>query len=327
MIRLPAEWEPQEVLLFALPHENTDWAPYLDEILTSYKTLIQTAAQFQACLVLCADVDAAEKWYGEANNVTFVQIPTDDTWIRDFGPIDVQIDGRFVAHDFIFNAWGDKFGASNDNLANRALYDQGILQGLRKQIDMVLEGGSIESNGEGVMLTTTACLLNENRNPELSQMTIENSLKELFGLTKVLWLNNGHLRGDDTDAHIDTLARFITKDTIAYVSCDDKDDEHYAPLRAMEEELEKTGYTLLPMPLPKAIYYDGVRLPATYANFIFVNGGLIVPTYNQSTDAQVLASLQKALPQLQIVGVDAQIFIRQNGSLHCATINRFKGIR
>lgn len=327
MTRLPAEWERQEYLLFALPHTDTDWAPYLSDILESYKVLIKTAASFQACLVLCQNREAAKAWYGTTYNVTFVEIPTDDTWIRDFGPIDIMIKQELIAHDFLFNAWGEKYGASKDNLVNELLYKEDILEGELKQVDLVLEGGSIDSNGEGVMLSTKSCLFNENRNPHVTHTVIEDTLKEIMCLSKIIWLEHGHLEGDDTDAHIDTLARFIDTNTIAYVACDDPTDSHYEALKKMEEELKETGYNLIPLPLPKPIYFDGKRLPATYANFIFVNDGIIVPTYNQPTDQAVLKTFQEAFPERKVVGVDATVFIRQNGSLHCATMNRFKGLR
>ena len=327
MIRLPAEWEKQEVLLLTFPHKKSDWLPYLEEIQESYVSLLEASCKFQPCILLCDNVDNAKEKLGHIENLTLVHVNCDDTWIRDYGPIDVFEDGKVKAYDFTFNAWGDKFGSSLDNLATRELFKQGILKGERSEQEFILEGGSIDSNGDGVLLTTTTCLLNKNRNAHLSKEQIESKIKELLGLKKIIWLENGHLSGDDTDAHVDTLARFLDKNTIAYVTCKDKNDEHYEPLLKMEEELKATGFDLVGLPLPEAIFYDGERLPATYANFIFVNDAVIVPTYNQKSDEEVLQTFKDFFPNRKIVGVDARVFIRQHGSLHCASMNVYKSER
>ncbi|MDR1460956.1 MAG: agmatine deiminase family protein [Campylobacteraceae bacterium] len=327
MKRLFAEWEKQEALLFALPHENTDWKRYLDEILHSYREFILAVSKFQNCFVLCADTKKAKTLLCEIENVTFFEVSTNDTWIRDFGAIDIKSDSEIISYDFTFNAWGGKFDASLDNLVNKTLYGDNKLQGKLLDVPLILEGGSIDSNGEGVMLTTKKCLLEEHRNPQLSFSKIDTKLKELFGLKKIIWLENGYLKGDDTDSHVDTLARFIKPDTIAYTTCEDEKDEHFLELKKMEEELKNTGFNLLPLPLPKPIFYNNFRLPATYANFVFINGALIVPTYNDESDDRVLNSLKNALPNHEIIGVDARVFIREHGSLHCATMNRYDGNR
>ena len=196
-----------------------------------------------------------------------------------------------------------------------------------RSIDLVLEGGSIDFNGLGTLLTTQKCLLNDNRNSHLNKEQIEARLKELFGLGRVIWLKNGFIKGDDTDSHVDTLARFITHDTIAYASCDDPNDEHFEELAAMKKELENTGFKLVPLPLPKAKFYGDKRLGCTYANFIFINGAVIVPTYNDDNDKIVLERLAQELPNHKIIGVDSLVFVRQNGSLHCSSQNRFVGAR
>ena len=191
----------------------------------------------------------------------------------------------------------------------------------------MLEGGSIDFNGCGTLLTTEKCLLNDNRNSHLNKDQIEARLKELFGLDRVIWLKNGFIKGDDTDSHVDTLARFIAADTIAYASCDDPADEHFKELNAMKKELENTGFKLVPLPLPKAKFYGGKRLGCTYANFIFINGAVIVPTYNDDNDKIALERLAQQLPNHKIIGVDSLVFVRQNGSLHCSSQNRFLGAR
>ncbi|HEC1790830.1 TPA: agmatine deiminase family protein [Campylobacter lari] len=320
-----AEWQKQELLLLSLPHENSDWKPYLEEILQSYEEFVKAVANFQKVLLIAPSEKDFQR-FKHIKNVDFFKCDTNDTWIRDFGAIDVLEDDKTIGLDFIFNAWGDKFQSTLDNAVNSKLFAQ-KLSGKLEKIDLILEGGSIDFNGQGVMLTTSACLLNENRNSHLNKEQIEAKLKEIFGLKQIVWLNHGYIKGDDTDHHIDTLARFINEKTIAYCVCKDENDEHYKPLKAMEGELKKTGFDLLELPLPKPLYFEGKRLGATYANFVFVNGGLIVPTYNDENDALVLENLQKACKDRKVVGVDARVFLRQNGSLHCSCQNRYEGQR
>ncbi|MCI6989747.1 MAG: agmatine deiminase family protein [Campylobacter sp.] len=319
-----AEWEKQRSLLVALPHENTDWKPYLNEILNSYKDFIRTASRFQKVSVIAYDRDFASKFLSEIKNIEIYQIPTNDTWIRDYGFIDAKDEKQKISYDFRFNAWGGKFQSSLDNAVNDELFRLKNITNFKK-IDMILEGGSVDFNGDGVMLTTTKCLLNDNRNSDLSRAEIEANLSELFGLKQIIWLENGFIKGDDTDSHIDTLARFITPDTIAFSGCDDESDLHYAELKNMESELKQTGFNFLKLPISRPVMFEGKRLPATYANFVFVNGGLIVPLYgDKKADEYALNSLKKALPNLEVVGVDARVFIRQNGSLHCSCQNEFE---
>ncbi|EAI5560712.1 agmatine deiminase family protein [Campylobacter lari] len=320
-----AEWQKQELLLLSLPHENSDWKPYLEEILQSYEEFVKAVANFQKVLLIAPSEKDFQR-FKHIKNVDFFKCDTNDTWIRDFGAIDVCEDDKLIGLDFTFNAWGDKFQSTLDNAVNSKLFAQ-KLPGKLEKIDFILEGGSIDFNGQGIMLTTSACLLNENRNSHLNKEQIEAKLKEIFGLNQIIWLNHGYIKGDDTDHHIDTLARFINEETIAYCVCKDENDEHYAPLKAMEEELKKTRFDLLELPLPKPLYFEDKRLGATYANFVFVNGGLIVPTYNDENDALVLENLQKTCKDRKVVGVDARVFLRQNGSLHCSCQNRYEGQR
>jgi agmatine/peptidylarginine deiminase len=319
MKRLFAEWEKQSSLLLALPHEKTDWLPYLDEILLSYKEFIKAASLYEHCTVLCADKKKAEKLLDGIKNVTLVELPTNDTWIRDFGAIDVEEDSRVISYDFTFNAWGGKFDASLDNMVNEKLYEKNRLI----KIPLVFEGGSLDNNGAGVGLTTSKCLLEENRNPHMTKDEIDAKLKELFGFKRVIWLENGFLKGDDTDSHVDMLARFIKEDMIAYSICEDEKDEHFEELKNMEKELKSTGFKLLPLPLPKPMFYKNERLPASYANFVFVNGAVLLPVYHDGNDEKVKKLLSGALPHHDIIGIDARVFIRQHGSLHCASINKF----
>lgn len=320
MIKSIPEWSEQECLMLALPHQKTDWKPYLNEILQAYKEFITTVSAFQKVLLIAPDKKNFQAFL-HIKNVDFFECPTNDTWIRDFGAIDVLEDEKVRALDFTFNAWGNKFQSSLDNAVNSKLFKEKFKEELQK-IDFILEGGSIDFNGKDVLLTTTKCLLN--RNFHLSQSQIDERLKEIFGLKHIIWLENGLIKGDDTDCHIDTLARFINEKTIAFCVCEDEKDEHYLALKKMKKELEKTGFDLLELPLPKPLFYERRRLGATYANFVFVNNALIVPFYADANDEKVRQRLQKILPKHKVVGVDARVFLRQNGSLHCSCQNRFK---
>ncbi|QPH97841.1 agmatine deiminase family protein [Campylobacter concisus] len=320
-MRAYAEWEEQELLFLSLPHSKSDWEPYLEEILAGYEELVAAVTPYEKVVLICPD-EANFDRFKKFKNVEFVKLETDDTWIRDYGMIDVCTKDGVKSYDFKFNAWGGKFKSSKDDAINLELAK--IYKTKLEPVDMILEGGSVEFNGDGVLLTTSKCLLNENRNKALSKEQIEEKLKSLFGLKRIIWLENGFIRGDDTDSHIDTLARFITPDTIAYVACEDESDEHFDELKRMEDELKKTGFKLLALPLPKPKFYDGKRLGCTYANFIFINGALIVPTYNDENDEKVLNLLAQALPDRKIIGVNSLVFVRQNGSLHCSSQNRYK---
>jgi len=312
--RWPAEWEPQDAVLLAWPHENTDWSPVLQQAQVTFSNIIQAIERFQRVILVGPNA---------------YNLPTNDTWARDFGPITIEENGKPVLLDFTFNGWGGKFPADRDNAVNRSLHKQGAF-GITpmRSIDLILEGGSIESDGEGTLLTTAACLLNPNRNPQLSRDQIEQRLKEELGVHTILWLENGSLAGDDTDAHIDTLARLCPDKTIVYVACDDPDDEHFEDLKAMELELmELQGYRLLPLPWPSAKYdEEGQRLPATYANYLVINGAVLVPTYNDPSDAAALDVVQKAFPGREIIGIDCSTLILQHGSLHCVTMQIPKGV-
>lgn len=322
-MRAFGEWEEQSALLLALPNKNTDWAPYLKEILDSYYELITAASKYQKIILLAKDTKENSRF--KMPNVEFAPVDVNDTWIRDYGVICADDGSGVRYYDFCFDAWGGKFESVLDNAANEELFRLGALKGKRYEIPLVLEGGSVDFNGSGVMLTTTECLLNANRGSRDKQ-NLEFQLKELFGLEQIIWLENGEILGDDTDSHVDTLARFIDPHTIAYAACDDKADPHYLPLSKMKSELEKTGFDLVPLPLPKPVMFENRRLGATYANFIFINDALIVPTYgDKKADETALNALAKHVKNRDIIPIDARVFIRQNGSLHCSSQNIYKG--
>ncbi len=243
-------------------------------------------------------------------------------------------DGEKYVYDFVFNGWGLKFAANLDNRITRNIFDQGAFRDDVMGVDMrpfVLEGGSIDSDGQGTLLTTSRCLCSVNRNEYLERGEIEGELKSAFGLDRVLWLEHGDIIGDDTDGHIDTLARFCSPDTIAYVSCTDPHDEGYGELALMEEELrtfrkkDGTPYSLVPLPAPKPLYLDGYRLPASYANFLIVNGGVLIPGVGRPDDEIARERLQSAFPGREAVVIDCTALLSGHGSLHCITMNYPEG--
>jgi len=323
-IRIPAEWEEQEALIVVFPPKQSDWVHSIEEIHKTYLEFITKIARFQKCLVVCEDKKALANLLPTLQNIELIEMPTNDTWIRDFGGINIYKNHKRRTYDFIFNAWGNKFEASLDNSITKQLFEEGYLEGKFKSFDFVLEGGSIDSNGNGVMLSTAYCLYEQNRNAHLSKKQIKKTLIELFGLKELIVLENGALMGDDTDSHIDTLARFINKKTIAYVKCYDKKDEHYKELRKMEKELQKTEFNLLPLPLPSAKYFNNHRIPATYMNFVLINNAVLVPTYSDPYDKEVLAIFERCFPEREVVGIESSILIREHGSLHCASMNIYK---
>ncbi len=327
--RLPAEWEPQSAVQLTFPHKNTDWADVLDVVLPCFIQIAKTISRFQQVLIVCSDIlETRELFKGsESSNIVFVEAPSNDTWARDHGGITVEENGKPIMLDFVFNGWGLKFPADKDNLITRHLYNKGVFHCEILHGGIVLEGGALESDGMGTLLTTTECMLSPNRNPHLSREEIEIKLKNCFGLKRVLWLENGYLAGDDTDSHIDTLARFCSADTIAYIKCPDPEDEHFEALQKMEAELghfktlDGKPYRLVPLPWPEPCYDEtGSRLPATYANFLIINNAVLVPTYQVPQDEEALQIFKIIFPDREIIGINCRPLILQHGSLHCVTM-------
>tara|TARA_B100000700_G_scaffold28456_2_gene27326 strand:- start:91589 stop:92713 length:1125 start_codon:yes stop_codon:yes gene_type:complete len=338
--RLFPEWHPQDAVQLTWPGADSDWAPMLSRIEATLERMVTAIARYQRVLISVADTatrarltDTFAHLGVPAPRLRFCVVPSDDSWARDHGPIGIERDGRLTLLDYRFTGWGGKFPAARDDALNRSLAAQSVFAAPLESRALVLEGGAIESDGEGTLLTTEACLLNQNRNPELDRAAIEARLREDFGVTRVLWLAHGHLEGDDTDSHVDTLARFCDPQTIAYVRCDDPDDAHYAALCAMQDELKAlrqadgTPYRLIPLPWPRPCFdpEDGHRLPATYANFLIINGAVLVPVYGDAADSTALAALASAFPDRDLVPIDCREVIRQHGSLHCLTMQLPKG--
>lgn len=307
--RLPAEWEPQWGVQLTWPHARTDWAPMLDEITATYEEMAREIRKREELLIV-----------GE---------PSNDTWARDHGFITlVDDEGHARLLDFKFNGWGEKFAAELDNAINRRIYDEGKIKGEYVDcLDFVLEGGSIESDGKGTIFTTTGCLLAPHRNQPMTKAQIEERLKQELHAERILWIDHGNLVGDDTDGHIDTLVRICPDDTLLYMGAGEPYDEQYEELRLMEEQLKTfrtldgKPYRLMKLPMPKAIIFEGERLPATYANFLVINGAVLVPTYDQTDlDAEAMRVIGETFPGREIVGIDCRSIIKQHGSLHCCTM-------
>lgn len=330
-IQLPAEWSQQSAVLLTWPHQQTDWAPLLDEVIPCFVEIAKEIIKREKLIIVCNYAHDVKAALGniDYSKIIFREIPSNDTWARDHGPISVLVNETPYILDFTFNGWGLKFPANYDNQINRQLYDSGTFNtgvGYQNMMHMILEGGSIESDGAGTIMTTSECLLSVNRNEYKSRTEIEDYLKMLFDAKKILWLNYGYLSGDDTDSHIDTLARFCDTETIAYVQCTDDSDEHYEELTKMEEELktfttqEGKFYNLIPLPMAEAVYDEEERLPATYANFLIINDAVLMPTYNSHLDEVAKMALQKAFPGREIIGINCLPLIKQHGSLHCVTM-------
>lgn len=366
--RLPAEWEPQRFVQIAWPHAQTDWHPYLASAEECYCNMAREVSKREDLIIVTPEPEHVHAMLMQTEGVDMdrihlLEIPTNDTWARDHAfltletlgtsePLETlepfkpsehfETSGALTLADFCFNGWGQKFASDQDNQINKRAFAW-LSSNLKGQINyadyrrIVLEGGSVESDGQGTILTTTSCLMAPNRNYYIAKEEAEQMLCQTLGAKRVLWLDNSWLDGDDTDGHIDTVARLCPDDTIVYVKCYDTADEHYTCLSAMEQELqamrtaEGKPYRLLPVPLPAPIcegdFADFVeeekeqRLPATYANFLIVNGAVLMPTYRQpDNDEKAKNVLQQAFPYREIVGIDCSVLIRQHGSLHCITM-------
>ena len=329
MRRFPAEWERQQCVMMSFPHEETDWAAGgLTQALTPFIRIAQAIAYTEPVYIICKERTAIMQHFCSTHNLTFIEIPTNDTWIRDYGLITVFEKEERRLLDFSFDGWGGKFEASLDNSVNQTLHQRGYLGTTPlEQIDLVLEGGSIESDGAGTLLSTSACLCNPNRNGGLTKSEVEAHLKMHLGAQRILWLDHGYLAGDDTDSHIDMLARFVNRETIVYVTCDDSTDEHYTALKEMERQLrsfrttEGKPYTLEPLPMCSAKYNtEGRRLPASYANFLITNEALLYPTYGDQNDKYAGGIFKKQFPGKEIIPINCLKLIEQGGSLHCSTM-------
>lgn len=337
--RLPAEWEEQSGVQLTWPHSDTEWYQ-LDKVLECYVDILYNILRFEPVMIVTrniaearADIESIASDKGlqiDYGRIMFYEAPLNDTWARDHGAISVYGEnGEKYVFDFVFNGWGLKFASDLDNQITKTVFSQDAFEDDVTGVDMrpfVLEGGSIDSDGCGTLLTTTECLCSVNRNEYLDKAEIEAELKTAFGLDRVLWIDNGHIIGDDTDSHVDTLARFCSPDTIAYVHCDNINDPQYEEFSSMMLQLqsfrtpEGKPYRLIPLPFADALYLDGYRLPATYANFLIVNGGVLVPGTGSPKDEEARKRLQEAFPDREVVVIDCKALLSGHGSLHCVTM-------
>lgn len=337
---LPSEWHKQSLVQLTWPHKNTDWNYMLKEVEECFNNIAIEILKREKLLIVSPNPDEVrsklQSTGANLENLLTITCNTNDTWARDHAFITkLDSNNNPILMDFCFNGWGMKFASNLDNQINKNIFKQDIFRGkYENHLDFVLEGGSIESDGNGILLTTSKCLLSVNRNERLSKSEIEEKLKDLFSIKKVLWLNHGYLAGDDTDSHVDTLARLCPNDTIVYVKCEDQSDEHYNELLSMENELKKftdlkgNSFKLLPLPINNPIFdCNGERIPATYANFLIINNAILYPTYNQpNKDKEAGEVLQKAFPEREIIGIDCLPLIKQHGSLHCVTMQYPEGV-
>ncbi|MEY3219926.1 MAG: hypothetical protein RIT27_1283 [Pseudomonadota bacterium] len=332
---LPAEWHQQSAILLTFPHEHSDWKYLLSDVEKTFLAIAKAVSHFQSLIISCFDQNHLK--YVEQlliaheipqSRFKLYVVPSNDTWARDHGAICIYENNQRQILDFTFNGWGNKFEAVLDNQITSHLHKQGAFE--KSPLishHFVLEGGSIESDGLGTILTTEHCLKSPERNPQFNVQQIEDFLHLWLGAKRVLWLKHGALEGDDTDSHIDTLARFCNERTIAYQSCEDSKDSHFEELNAMEKELKAfrqmngEPYQLVPLPFPKAKYdHENQRLPATYANFLILNDAVLVPTYHDKADQIALERLAACFPQREVIGIDCSTLIEQHGSLHCVTM-------
>ncbi len=331
---MPAEWEPHTATWLAWPHNVSHWPDKFECIPPTYAAIIRALApteRVNICVNDAAMEDLARSFLIKEgitdslwSNIHFYRIPTDASWSRDHGPIFVKDSaGNVVATDWIFNAWGAKYEPyDQDNQVPKSVAKQLSLPIL--SLDIVLEGGSIDVNGKGTLLTTEQCLLNPNRNPHLSRLEIEKYLFDYLGIVHVLWLKEG-IVGDDTDGHIDDIARFVNPTTILTAVETNPDDENYAILQEnlslLQTMKDQDGNPLkiVKLPMPEPVFFQGQRLPASYANFYIANGVVIVPLFNCDQDKLAIDILQSLFPDRSIKGIDCVDLVWGLGTLHCST--------
>ncbi|MGB5604889.1 MAG: agmatine deiminase family protein [Gammaproteobacteria bacterium] len=335
------EYAPQSGVMLTWPHEATDWRAILHQAEALYIELVRAISRHETVLIICHDetlrahvqtlLEQADIPQG---TIRYCLASANDTWVRDYGPLTVQVNGSPLLLDFAFDGWGGKYPSTLDNEISHTLYAAGVF-GRNDYLrhTLVLEGGSVDTDGSGTLLTTARCLLNSARNPGLDRHQLEGLLSGYLGISRFLWLDHGELEGDDTDGHVDMLARFCSPDIIAYSRCDNPNERHYPELNAMEQQLrtfrkaDGTAYHLVPLPLPPPVLNaSGQQLPASYANFLIINAAVLVPVYADPADATALEALAPCFPDRELIPVDCTTLIEQSGSLHCATMQLPAGV-
>ncbi|WP_423129983.1 agmatine deiminase family protein [Gaoshiqia sp. Z1-71] len=333
----PAEWAQQSGVQLTWPDDQTDWLTILDEVIPVYEQIAREIMAREKLLLVCRNRNQLPAFLREESEKLIIrEMPLNDTWARDHAALTILANSEPVLLNFRFNGWGMKFAACYDNQITPNLYQQNAFRPgiqLRDHSYFTFEGGAVESNDKGCLLTTSECLLSKNRNEHLSKSEIEFLLKQSFGPRKVLWLDHGFLEGDDTDSHIDTLARFCAEDTIAYVKCDNPDDIHFEALQKMEAQLQQftdqddRPFKLVALPFPDPVFdEDGQRLPATYANFLIINQAVLFPVYGVRQDDEAVSCAKSLFPGREIIPVYSVPLIKQHGSVHCISMQFPEGV-
>lgn len=334
--RMPAEWEPQDAVQLTWPNPKSEWGDSYDEVVTCLRQIAKAISESgQRVLIVCDNRLRVREELAlpEDLPIMLFYAPSNDTWARDYGPISVYTNRSATLMDYFFNGWGEKYPFELDNRINGIIEEQGPFACALLGRYIVLEGGALETDGQGTLLATRSSILNPNRNPLLDEATISKILSEDLGFERICWLEDAMLLGDDTDGHIDTLARFADPNTILYVCTNDEQDPHFGPLQSLKRQLgelrtlDGQPYRLIELPLPPPVFCpeDGHRLPATYANFLITNHLLLIPYYGVAEDEEAMQILSACFPDRKAIGIDCQILIRQGGSLHCMTMNYAQG--
>jgi agmatine deiminase len=330
---MPAEWEPHRATWLSWPHNLETWPTQLETVRAVWLQMVQALAEVEAVALLVnedrtrGEVTARLNEVGAAmENISILRIPTVDVWIRDYGPTfitRVTNENPLALNDWIFNGWGKKYKGYEDD--DRVAKD--IASWTKVPVfnhSVVLEGGSIEVNGAGTCLITEQCLLNRNRNPQMTREEIEQFLKNALGVHHLIWLGRG-IAGDDTDGHIDDIARFVNPTTVACVLAAHSSDENYAPLRENYERLQDARdqqgnkFAVVTLPCPAPVHDQGSRLPASYANFYIANEIVLVPTFDDANDQKALGILQELFPDRRVLGLPCRTVIAGLGAIHCVT--------
>jgi len=327
--RWPAEWEPHTATWMAWPHNRETWPGKFHTIPDQFATLVRTIAEFEPVHVLAGGrrvLEDANSYVGDLPNVELWDIPTDDAWCRDHGPtfLTGPPGSEPALVDWQYNAWGGRYPPfARDNAVPQEMARQ--LPRRRFASPLVLEGGAIDGNGQGTLLTTKSCLPNDNRNPRWSRPEIERCLREYLGVYRILWLPCGELAGDDTDGHVDQLARFVNPTTVVAALESDPADANYAPLqenvqqlRAMSDQSDR-ALSVVPIPMPRPKFHDGRRLPASYLNFYLANGLVIVPQFDDPADEVAVATLAQRFPHRVVRPLPALDIVWGLGAFHCLT--------
>jgi agmatine deiminase len=327
----PAEFALHRATWLSWPHKEASWPGKIHTIYPNYSLFVKELTKSELVCINVNDeqmkkfaIGCLTKAHADLSKVTFYLNPTDDAWCRDHGPaflINPQAEEKKVVVDWNYNAWGNKYPPYDlDDVIPTRIAQQLALPVYHPGI--IMEGGSVEFNGEGTVLTSACCLLNENRNPHLEKERIEKYLHDYYGIQQVLWVEEG-IEGDDTDGHIDDTVRFVNADTVLAVVEENESDENYRPLQENLEQLSKMRLSngkqinIVELPMPKPVIYENQRLPASYANFYISNGSVIVPVFQCANDDKALQIIQHCFPGRNVIGIDSTDIIWGLGSFHC----------